>query len=375
MTTVNAVVRAAIQRRLVAAVAAQRRRSCSVLSTVAASTAPSRPTAPTTTTSCASIPSYSLGNYFSFQNFNSCTNDFGLHSRSGQAALMSTNARTDTDTDNGTTKMEFQAETKQLLDIVTHSLYTDKEVFLRELVSNASDALEKLRHLRAVSSQQTTVDPDVPMEIRISTDDENNTITITDTGVGMTRKEMVDNLGTIARSGSKNFLKEQELAQEGISDGLSGIIGKFGVGFYSAFMVGSKVEVRSKSAFDEVEGEKLTPLLWCSEGIGSYEISELSPEVEQVRGASIVIHLKDDMAEYADASRVESILKKYSNFVTFPIILNGKRVNTMDAVWSIEPNKVTDEMHSEFYKYVANAFDEPLYNLHFRVDAPLEMKV
>jgi len=373
MTTVTAMSRAvSMQRRLVASVAWQRHRYfSSCVSSMAAA-------ASTTTTTITTVPAYQVA----FQNINSCVNGSSIRfhssrgrrmSSAGQVALMSTTA-TDTNTNSGTTKMEFQAETKQLLDIVTHSLYTDKEVFLRELVSNASDALEKLRHLRAVSSQQSNVDPDVPMEIRISTDDENNTITITDTGVGLTRKEMMDNLGTIARSGSKNFLKEQELAQEGIGDGLTSIIGKFGVGFYSAFMVGSKVEVRSKSAYEEAEGEKPTPLLWCSEGIGSYEISELSPEVNQVRGASIVIHLKEDMAEYADASRVESILKKYSNFVTFPIFLNGKRVNTMDAVWSIEPNKVTDEMHSEFYKYVANAFDEPLYNLHFRVDAPLEMK-
>ncbi len=150
--------------------------------------------------------------------------------------------------------LEFQAETKQLLDIVTHSLYTDKEVFLRELISNASDALEKLRHLQVAnegssSSKAVQQDPDLPLEIKIETDEVNGTITISDSGIGLSRQEMIDHLGTIARSGSKAFMNE--LAQKHSSDGANldasrGIIGKFGVGFYSAFMVGDRVEVRSK---------------------------------------------------------------------------------------------------------------------------------
>jgi len=277
-------------------------------------------------------------------------------------------------TDSTTQKLDFQAETKQLLDIVTHSLYTDKEVFLRELVSNASDALEKLRHVRATSTVETNVDADVPLEIRITTNEEDRTITITDTGIGLSRQEMMDNLGTIARSGSKSFLKEQNVT--GSDASLSGLIGKFGVGFYSAFMVGDKVEVRSKSALSSVEVDE-GPLVWSSEGIGSYEISPFisdDKKEEQTRGASIVIYLKDGMEEYSDKNRVETILKKYSNFVTFPIYLNGEKVNTMEAVWSLEPSKVSDEMHTEFYKYVAGAFDEPLYHLHYRADAPLEVK-
>ncbi len=150
--------------------------------------------------------------------------------------------------------LEFKAETKQLLDIVTHSLYTDKEVFLRELISNASDALEKLRHLRVANTQSSTssqqLDPDIPLEIQIETDEVNGTITIRDTGVGLTRQDMIEHLGTIAKSGSKAFmneLKEKHSADGAASMDISrGIIGKFGVGFYSAFMVGDKVEVRSK---------------------------------------------------------------------------------------------------------------------------------
>lgn len=148
--------------------------------------------------------------------------------------------------------LEFQAETRQLLDIVTHSLYTDKEVFLRELISNASDALEKLRHLQAANELGgATIDPDVPMEIRVDTDEVNGTLTISDTGIGMTKDEMISNLGTIARSGSKAFVSEMASRAEGdpSSDVTKGIIGKFGVGFYSAFMVGEKVEVRSRYVF------------------------------------------------------------------------------------------------------------------------------
>ncbi len=159
----------------------------------------------------------------------------------------------DTTTETKKESLEFQAETKQLLDIVTHSLYTDKEVFLRELISNASDALEKLRHLQVAnegsSSDVHQQDPAIPLEIKIETDEVNGTITISDTGIGMTKQEMIDHLGTIAKSGSKAFMNE--LAQKHGSDGPNldasrGIIGKFGVGFYSAFMVGDKVEVRSK---------------------------------------------------------------------------------------------------------------------------------
>ena len=149
--------------------------------------------------------------------------------------------------------LEFKAETRQLLDIVTHSLYTDKEVFLRELISNASDALEKLRHLRVANTESSATkqqnDPDIPLEIRIETDELNGTITITDTGVGLTKQDMIDHLGTIAKSGSKLFineLKEKHNSENADLDISRGIIGKFGVGFYSAFMVGDKVEVRSK---------------------------------------------------------------------------------------------------------------------------------
>lgn len=181
-------------------------------------------------------------------------------------------------------KLEFQAETRQLLDIVTHSLYTDKEVFLRELVSNASDSLEKLRHLQATNQIETD---NIPLEIRIELDEVSSTLTISDTGLGMTKEEMISNLGTIARSGSKAFLHEIKRSEEVGSDPMSAIIGKFGVGFYSSFMVGKRVEVRSQSARSDEE-----PKVWVSDGYGSYEICDLPEYIRQDRGCSIVIHFK-----------------------------------------------------------------------------------
>ncbi|KAL3776542.1 hypothetical protein ACHAW5_008704 [Stephanodiscus triporus] len=294
-------------------------------------------------------------------------------------------------------EMEFQAETRQLLDIVTHSLYTDREVFLRELVSNASDALEKLRHLRAaggVGGGDGVKDGDdddgggggVPLEIRIETDEAANTLTITDTGVGMTRAELVSNLGTIARSGSKAFVEEmkhKEIARDaGDYDPFGqGIIGKFGVGFYSGFMVADKVDVRSRSAGRIGEGggggggdDGDSAVLWESTGTGRYTLSALSPDVRQDRGTSVVLHLKPELSQYSDESTVECILKKYSNFVGFPIYLNGNRVNTIEAIWLQDPKTVDEGKHSDFYKYVSHMYDEPLSTLHFRMDAPLDIK-
>jgi len=270
-------------------------------------------------------------------------------------------------------QLEFQAETRQLLDIVTNSLYTDKDVFLRELVSNASDSLEKLRHMQAANTG-TVIDPDVPLEIRIDLDEVTSTITITDTGIGMTKDEMISNLGTIARSGSKNFVQELERMEKGDTtlDPARGIIGKFGVGFYSAFMVGEKVEVRSRSA--RADMEEHGPKLWTSKGTGTFGVTDLPDSVRQQRGSSIVIHLKSDHWDFCDESRIEKILKRYSNFVNFPIILNGNRVNTMEAIWSIDPKEVEYDKYSDFYKYIANAVDEPLDVFHFRAEVPLDVK-
>ena len=254
-------------------------------------------------------------------------------------------------------KFEFQAEIKQLLDIVIHSLYTEKEIFVRELVSNASDALEKLRHLQL--TEKDVHDDAQPLEIAITSDDKAKTITIQDYGIGMTREELIQNLGTIAHSGSKQFLKA--LSESGAKN--SNLIGQFGVGFYSAFMVAKSVKVYSHSWKKDAPGH-----VWSSDGSGSYEIEEAA---DQRRGAKIVIELKDDCAEFAQSWRLKEILTRYSAFVGFPITLNGEKLTTVQALWLRNKSEVKDEEYTEFYKFQAHAHDAPRYRLHFSADAPL----
>lgn len=255
-----------------------------------------------------------------------------------------------------TTTHEFQAETKKLLDIVINSLYTERDIFIRELISNSSDALEKMRHESLTKDK--VFDDHVPLEVTIDLDEEKHTLTITDTGIGMTRAELETNLGTIAHSGSGNFVAElAEAARKDIN-----LIGQFGVGFYAAFMAGKKVTVQSRS-WDGSEGNE-----WISEGAGSFSISELSG---LHRGTKIIIELKDDAHDYDKKWKVESIIKQYSTFVPFPIKLEGETVNTVTAIWTRSKSEITDEEYSDFYKFVGNASDDPLFRLHFSVDAPL----
>jgi len=263
--------------------------------------------------------------------------------------------------DTPTEKHTFQAEVRQLLDIVIHSLYTDKEIFVRELVSNASDALEKLRHFELTGEK--IHDDALPLEINISTDDTAHTITIQDYGLGMTHDELVENIGTIAKSGSKAFAAAIQESRESGGDP-SQLIGQFGVGFYSSFMVASEVRVYTRS-FKE-DGENL---VWISDGQGEYRI-ERTPDTQR-RGAKIVVKLTDECKEFAQKHRVEEILKRYSSFVQFPINLNGERLNTVQALWLRNKNEVKEEEYTEFYKFQANAFDEPRHTLHFAADAPL----
>ncbi len=254
-------------------------------------------------------------------------------------------------------KFEFQAEIKQLLDIVIHSLYTEKEIFVRELVSNASDALEKLRHTQL--TEKEIHDDKLELEINVTTDDQAKRITIQDFGIGMTREELGRNLGTIAHSGSKAFLKALgEGAQKN-----SNLIGQFGVGFYSAFMAAKSVQVRSRSWRKDEPGH-----VWTSDGSGSYTVE---PSEGERRGAKIVVELKDDCAEFAQEWRIREILERYSAFVSFPINLNGKRINTVQALWLRNKAEVKEEEYTEFYKFQAHAGEEPRMRLHFSADAPL----
>jgi len=256
------------------------------------------------------------------------------------------------------TTHQFQAETKKLLDIVINSLYTERDVFVRELISNAADALEKYRHESLTRDQDDLFDSHVPLEITIDLDEEKNELTITDTGIGMTREELLNDLGTIAHSGSGSFLNElAEAARKDVS-----LIGQFGVGFYSAFMAGSTVRVRSRS-WDGTEGHE-----WVSDGTGEFSVSEC-PGLH--RGTKVIIELKEDCKEYAQKWKVESIVKQYSAFVGFPIKLDGETINTVQALWTRNKSEIEDDEYTEFYKFIANATDDPAYQLHFSTDAPL----
>lgn len=255
-----------------------------------------------------------------------------------------------------TTTHEFQAETKKLLDIVINSLYTERDVFIRELISNASDALEKFRHESLTAEEP--FDGHVPLEISITLDDKEHTITIADTGIGMSRSELEHNLGTIAHSGSNTFLTHlAEAAKKDVS-----LIGQFGVGFYAAFMAGQTVRVQSRS-WDGSEGHE-----WVSDGSGTFSITEMEG---LRRGTKIIIELKEDAHDYAQRWKVESIIKRYSSFVPFPIKLEGDTVNTVKAIWTRNRSEITEEEYNDFYKFVGNASDAPAYQLHFSADAPL----
>ncbi len=256
---------------------------------------------------------------------------------------------------------EFQAEVSQLLDIVINSLYTDREIFVRELVSNASDALEKMRHTSL--TEKEVHQPDKELQIQITTDEEAGTITFQDSGIGMTRDELTENLGTIAHSGSKQFVKAMKEADESKE---SSLIGQFGVGFYSAFMVGDKVEVFTRSW--QPDGENL---VWTSDGKTGYSIEEAGEEVD--RGSKIVVHIREDFKEYATEDRIKTILQNYSSFVSFPLLLGEDRINTVEALWRKRKKEITDEEYTEFYKFQSNAFDDPRYTMHFQASEPIEL--
>lgn len=258
-------------------------------------------------------------------------------------------------------KHTFQAEIQQLLNIVIHSLYTDKEIFVRELISNAADACEKLRFTQ--TSGQPIFQPEVSPIISIVADEKENTITFLDTGIGMSHDDLVQNLGTIAHSGTKSFLETLKDTGKKLD---ANLIGQFGVGFYSAFMVADKVTVFTRSHLPEAEAWR-----WVSEGAGGYEIE---PAKEVPRGTKIVLNLKEDARKFLKEYEIERIVKRYSNFVQFPIELNGKALNTVQAIWSRSKNEIKDEEYNQFYQYIAHDQAAPLCRLHFAADAPLALQ-
>lgn len=253
----------------------------------------------------------------------------------------------------------FQADVRRILDIVVHSLYKDRDIFLRELVSNASDALEKLRHLKL--TEPAVNDADAELAITVTTDEAAGTITLTDTGLGMNREELASNLGTIANSGTKAFL--EALKQKGSTD-TDNLIGRFGVGFFSVYMVAAKVEFHTRSWRPGAES-----LLWTSDGQGAYTIDAGAPE--QTRGSRLVIHLLPEHKEFANKDRVREILEKHSKYVPYPLSADGERINTQGALWLRSKSEIKAEEYADFYKFHCHAWDEALDHLHFSADAPL----
>jgi molecular chaperone HtpG len=257
-----------------------------------------------------------------------------------------------------TQSFEFRAEIQQLLNILVHSLYTDREIFLRELVSNASDALHRLQF--EMLTTKDVVDPDAELAIRIKVDKDAKTLTISDTGIGMNHDEMIENLGTIAHSGATAFLNA--LKEKGSVS--ADIIGQFGVGFYSVFMVADKVSVTSRSFRP---GDQA--YTWTSEGSNSYTIE---PAEKTSRGTDIVIHVKDDADEFLSDFRLERIVKKHSNYIAFPIYVGDKVANAQTALWRRSPREVSDQEYLDFYKQLTYDPGEPFLRVHQVSDAPVQ---
>ncbi|MEG1690403.1 MAG: molecular chaperone HtpG [Hafnia sp.] len=263
----------------------------------------------------------------------------------------------------------FQSEVKQLLHLMIHSLYSNKEIFLRELISNASDAADKLR-FRALSNPDL-YEGDGNLHVRISADKENRTLTLSDNGIGMTRDEVIDNLGTIAKSGTKAFL--ESMGSDQAKD--SQLIGQFGVGFYSAFILADKVTVRTRSAGVNAD----QAVFWESEGEGDYTIADIE-KVE--RGTEITLHLREGEDEFLDDWRLRNIISKYSDHIALPVEIlttegedgeqKWEKINKAQALWTRTKSEVTDEEYKEFYKHIAHDFTDPVTWSHNRVEGKQE---
>ena len=274
-------------------------------------------------------------------------------------------------------KLEFQAETKRLLDLVVNSIYTNKEIFLRELISNASDALDKLR-IESLTNKEL-LDGDESFEIFVVPDEKTKTITISDDGIGMTREEVINNIGTIAKSGTKDFL---EKIRESSNAAAQELIGQFGVGFYSAFIVADKVELITRKAGTD------SAVKWTSDGAGEYEIEDCEKDS---RGTIIILHLKkeftgDDEYNFTDVYEIERLIKKYSDFVRYPIKMNfefkGKEsdeptieirtVNSMKPLWTRSKSEITREEYDEFFKQQLHEWESPLEIFHVKAEGTVE---
>src|SRR6202789_3109865 len=272
-------------------------------------------------------------------------------------------------------KREFQTEVNQLLHLIIHSLYSHPEIFLRELISNSSDALDKLRHLTLVDESYKSLpfDPRIDLELN----EESKTLTISDTGIGMSEEDLVSHLGTIARSGTKNFLSQ--LSGDARKD--SNLIGQFGVGFYSVFMVADKVEVLSRKAGEDQAWR------WISDGKTGFDIE---PAERSVAGTTVLLHLNEEGQQYANSWRLQEIVKKYSNHIAFPIFLTydksewnaeekksdkvrtTEQVNSASALWRRSKSELTDDDYKELYKSISGDSQDPLFWFHTRAEGNLD---
>lgn len=260
-----------------------------------------------------------------------------------------------------TQQKPFKAETRQLLDILINSLYSDRDVFLRELISNAGDAITRLNFEMLTNSN--VVDPDVETSVRITGNKDAKTLIITDTGIGMNAQEMEENLGTIAKSGARSFLEATKAQGATAND----LIGQFGVGFYAAFMVAESIDVISKSFRPDEEAMK-----WTSTGSGTFSIE---PSSKKSRGTEIIIHLKDDALDYAEEYKIREIVRKHSNYLPYPIYIGdgAERVNAEGTIWRKGPSEVSQEDYENFYQSFTMDFEKPLAKLHLSIDAPFQM--
>jgi molecular chaperone HtpG len=285
------------------------------------------------------------------------------------------------------TTKKFETEVQQLLDLVIHSLYSNRDIFLREIISNSSDAIDKVR-FESVTSE-AVVEGNAEWKIKLIPDKDAGTLTIRDNGIGMTIQEVEENIGTIARSGTRSFM--ENIKGKNLQDNPE-LIGQFGVGFYSSFMVADKVTlITRKGGHDKNSG-----CIWESTGDGSYTIEECEKEG---RGTDVILHLKEDMKEYLDEWRIRSIVKKYSDYVQYPICmditreepakgLDGKEIegggtiektteetlNSMKAIWARPKSEVTEEEHEEFYKHISHDYEKPLKTIHYSAEGVSEFK-
>jgi molecular chaperone HtpG len=259
---------------------------------------------------------------------------------------------------------QFQAEVAKLLHLMVHSVYSDRDVFLRELVSNAADALDKLRYEAIATPELLEGEPD--LTITITPDKEKKTLTIADTGIGMSEQELIENLGTIARSGTQAFVEKAKAAKGDVH-----LIGQFGIGFYSGFIVASKVDVISRRAGGP------QAFMWSSDGSGSFTVA---PVESAPRGTSIVLHLKDDALEFLEDWKIESVVRTYSDHIAHPIMLavaadTARQINSANAIWTRAKSDVTPEQHKEFFGHISGTYSEPAITLHYRAEGRNEYTV